>query len=69
MDSSSSSSSDDIDVELLSDVEISSDLVVIETAAAANIPLAQVGHLKLAAIASNSCDNFGDDCDEELSSD
>ena len=67
-DSSSSSSNDNNDIELLSDVEMSSDLVLIETAAAADMPLAQVGHLKLAAIASSSCNNLGDDCDQELPS-
>ena len=43
MGSSSSSSGDDNDVEILSDLETSSDKEVIESTAAAAVPLAKVG--------------------------
>ena len=52
-----------------SDSDISSNLEAIEISAAAAVPKANVGHKKLAAIASSSLNNFGDDNDEELSSD
>ena len=67
--SSSSSSSRDNDVDLSSNLEISSDLEVIEPAVAAAVFFAKVGHQKLAAKASSSFNIFGDDNDVELLSD
>ena len=56
--SSSSSSGDDNDVEISNDFETSSDLEVIESSAAAAVPLAKVGHQKLAAKVSCSLVKF-----------
>ena len=50
------------------DVEMSCDLEVIQSAAVAAVPSAQVGYLKSAAKASSGMNNFGDDNDEQLSS-
>ena len=44
-------------------------LEVFESSAAAAVPLAKVGHHKSTVIASSGFNNFGDNYDEELSSD
>ena len=69
MGSSTSSFGDDNDLELSSGLEISSDLEVIESSAAAAVPSANIGVRKLAATSSNSFNISGDDNDEEWSSD
>ena len=56
--SSSSSSGDENDEEISSDLETSSDLDLIEPSGAAAVPLAKVGHQKLAAKASCSLFKF-----------
>ena len=56
--STSISSDDDNDMEISSDLDMSSDLEVIESSAAAAVPLAKVGHHKLAAKASCSLFKF-----------
>ena len=56
--SSSSSSGDNNDEEISSDLENSSDFEVIESSGAAAVPLAKVGHQKLAAKASCSLFKF-----------
>ena len=58
MGSSSSSSSDDKNVKPTSDLETDSDLEVIEFSAATTVPLAKVGHQKVAAKASCSLFKF-----------
>ena len=69
MGSSTSSFGDDNDLELSSRLEISSNLEVIESSAAAAVPSANIGVRKLAATSSNSFNISGDDNDEEWSSD
>ena len=61
MSSSSSNSGDDSDIELLNDLQTNSDSDVMETAAAAAMPLAQVDDLNLTSTTSSNFNNFGDD--------